>query len=72
MQADLATGEGWEQAVKDVDTIVHAASAGFGDPKRTDISPTSPECPGAYAEKRHWPARSPMIVNRPRSSVVAV
>ena len=31
VQGDLATGEGLEDAVRDCDAVVHAATAGFGD-----------------------------------------
>jgi uncharacterized protein YbjT (DUF2867 family) len=37
MHADLITGEGWAEAVNDVDIIVHAASAGFGDSYQADV-----------------------------------
>jgi uncharacterized protein YbjT (DUF2867 family) len=36
-RADLITGEGWAEAVRDVDIIVHAASAGLGDSYKADV-----------------------------------
>ncbi len=39
-QADINTGDGLPAAVRDVDTIIHAASAGFGDSYRADVQGT--------------------------------
>lgn len=36
-QADIATGQGLSEAVKGVDVIIHAASAGLGDSYFTDV-----------------------------------
>jgi uncharacterized protein YbjT (DUF2867 family) len=37
MRADLVAGEGWADAVKDVDIIIHTASAGLGDSYQADV-----------------------------------
>lgn len=39
-QADISTGAGLPAAVQGVDTIIHAASAGFGDSVQTDVEGT--------------------------------
>jgi uncharacterized protein YbjT (DUF2867 family) len=54
-RADLVTGEGWSEAVKDVDIIVHAASAGFGDSYKADVVGTQHLLEAAKAaEVKHF------------------